>query len=269
MTHPFDQAIRLLPVAEGSYQAETSPAYANMVGPFGGVTCAVMLNAVLQHPAKLGLPVALTVNFAAPIADGAYTVTARAVRTNRSTQHWLIEASQDSGVVALATAVFALRRPTWSAAEALAPQGLPAPESLARMPSEKRPPWVKAYDMRFTEGDVFSGFDGQAQADSRSCQWLRDDPPRPLDFAALASISDSFFPRVFLRRRRVAPIGTVSITTYFHADEAALAAQGERYLIGTARGLKFHNGFFDQSGEMWSHDGHLLASTHQTVYFKD
>jgi len=61
----------------------------------------------------------------------------------------------------------------------------------------------------------------------------------------------------------------VSITTYFHADEAALAAQGDRYLLGTARGLKFHNGFFDQSGEMWSYDGHLLASTHQTVYFKE
>jgi len=267
--HPFDQAIQLQPLGDGNYQAETSPAYANMVGPFGGVTCAVLLNAALQHPDKLGQPVALTVNFAAPIADGAYTVSARAVRTNRATQHWVIEASQASGVVALATAVFATRRPTWSATEAQAPQDLPAPESLARMPSEKRPPWVKAYDMRFTRGDVFSGFDGQERPDSHSCQWLRDDPPRPLDFAALASISDSFFPRIFLRRRRVAPIGTVSLTTYFHADEAALTAQGDRYLIGTARGLKFHNGFFDQSGEMWSHDGHLLASTHQTVYFKD
>ena len=155
--HPFDQAIRLQPLAVGAYQAETSPAYANMVGPFGGVTCAVLLNAALQHPDKLGQPVALTVNFAAPIADGDYTVTARAARTNRSTQHWVIEASQASGVVALATAVFATRRPTWSAAEAQAPQGVPAPDSLVRMRSEQRPPWVKHYDMRFTQGDVFSG----------------------------------------------------------------------------------------------------------------
>jgi acyl-CoA thioesterase len=267
--HPFDHAIQLQPLGDGSYQAQTSSAYANMVGPFGGVTCAVMLNAALQHPDKLGQPVALTVNFAAPIADGAYTVTARAARTNRATQHWVIEASQASGVVALATAVFGTRRPTWSATEVQPPQGLPAPEDLARMSSEKRPPWVNAYDMRFTEGDAFSGFDGQEHPDSRSCQWLRDDPPRPLDYASLASISDCFFPRIFLRRRRVAPIGTVSITTYFHADEAAMAAQGSHYLIGTARGQKFHNGFFDQSGEMWSHEGHLLASTHQTVYFKD
>jgi acyl-CoA thioesterase len=267
--HPFDDAIALQATAEGVFQARTSPAYANMVGPFGGVTCAVMLNAALLHPARMGIPIALTVNFAAPVADGPFEVTARAARTNRSTQHWVIEATQASGVVALATAVFAERRSTWSAPEAQAPQGLPSPDSLTRMSTAQRPAWVDRYDMRFTEGDVFKGFDGQEQADSRSCMWLRDEPPRSLDFASLAAISDSFFPRIFVRRRRSTPVGSVSITTYFHADEAALAAQGDRFVICSARALKFHNGFFDQSGEIWSDDGHLLASTHQTVYFKE
>jgi acyl-CoA thioesterase len=267
--HPFDQAIQLTATSLGTYQGHTSSAYVNLVGPYGGVTCAVMLNAVLQHPDRLGMPVALTVNFAAAVADGPFTVTARAVRTNRSTQHWVMEASQASGVVTLATALFATRRETWSATETQAPQGMPLPESMVRRSTLKQPSWVQQYDMRFTQGDVFSAFNGQEQADSKSSQWIRDDPPRPLDFASLASMSDCFFPRIFLRRRRLTPIGSVSITTYFHADEAALAAQGERYLIGTARGQNFHNGFFDQSGEMWSHDGRLLATTHQTVYYKD
>jgi len=146
---------------------------------------------------------------------------------------------------------------------------MPLPESMERRFSLKQASWVQQYDMRFAQGDVFSAFNGQEQDNSKSSQWIRDDPPRPLDFASLASMSDCFFPRIFLRRRRLTPIGSVSITTYFHADEAALTAQGERYLIGTARGHNFHNGFFDQSGEMWSHDGHLLATTHQTVYYKD
>jgi hypothetical protein len=85
--HTFDQAIALTPTAEGQYTGATSPAYANMVGPFGDVTAAVALNAVLQHPALLGEPVALTVNFCAALADGAFTATARPARTNRSTQH--------------------------------------------------------------------------------------------------------------------------------------------------------------------------------------
>lgn len=54
----------------------------------------------------------------------------------------------------------------------------------------------------------------------------RDDSPRRLDFTALAAISDAFFPRILVRRRRLAPMG-------FHADAALLAAQGERRLLGT------------------------------------
>ena len=81
---------------------------------------------------------------------------------------------------------------------------------------------------------------------------MRDEPPRPLDFASLASLCDSFFPRIFVRRREIVPIGTVSLTTYFHADAATLAAQGERHVLGSARALNFRYGYFDQSAEVWS-----------------
>jgi hypothetical protein len=48
----------------------TSQAYWNMIGPFGGATAAVMLQAALVHPERLGDPIALTVNFAGPIGEG-------------------------------------------------------------------------------------------------------------------------------------------------------------------------------------------------------
>jgi len=31
----------------------------------------------------------------------------------------------------------------------------------------------------------------------------------------------------------------------------------------------FHDGFFDQSGYLWSETGIMLATTHQLVYFKE
>jgi acyl-CoA thioesterase len=266
--HPFDLALQLTPTGPDTYQARTTPDYANMVGPFGGVTCALMLQAVLQHPLRLGQPIALTVNFAAGVADGPFTITARAVRTNRSTQHWIVEALQQGEVVTSATAVTAIRRETWGTAELQAPAHLPDPQTLVRLPQGNRLPWAHHYDLRWVQPQNYPGFDGLAHHESSSVQWLRDDPPRPLDFAALASLCDCFFPRIFLRRHQATPLGSVTITTYFHADEAALAAQGDRYLIGAARGQHFQSGFFDQSGQIWSHDGHLLASSHQMVYFK-
>ncbi|MGB4356604.1 MAG: thioesterase family protein, partial [Limnohabitans sp.] len=136
--HPFDEAIDLrasaLAQAPHEFTGATHPAYANMVGPFGGTTAAQLLQSAMLHPDRLGEPVALTVNFAAPVADGDIRFVARPVRTNRSTQHWIIEAHQAEGVVATATAVFAVRRETWSDVEAVMPANVPAPDAVPRMP---------------------------------------------------------------------------------------------------------------------------------------
>lgn len=271
--HPLDEAIDLRafghPNAPHEFTGKTHPAYANMVGPFGGTTTAQLLQAAMLHPERLGDPVALTVNFAAPVADGEIRFLARPARTNRSTQHWIIEAHQAEGVVATATAVFAVRRATWSDVEAKMPSAEPGPEALARMPVKGMPAWPQCYDMRFIEGAFPTAFDEQEQNHSRSCLWVRDEPERPMDFASLAAMSDSFFPRIYIRRRRRVPIGTVTLTTYFHADSALLAQVGKRHVLGVAKALNYRNGYFDQTGELWSPEGQLLASTHQLVYFKD
>lgn len=267
--HPFDTAMALTPAGDDRFHGATSPAYANMVGPFGGTTGAVLLNAALLHPARLGEPIALTVNFASALTDGAFEIEARAVRTNRSTQHWTMALSQGGEVTTTATAVFAVRRPTWSAPEAVAPIDVPRPETLPPPNRGARLEWVKRYDMRFVHGGLPSTFEGHEQPDSRTTLWVRDEPPRPLDFASLAAIADCFFPRIFVRRHKVTPIGTVSLTTFFHADSAMLAAQGDRPVLGTAKGQNFRNGYFDQSAELWSDSGQQLVSTHQIVYFRE
>ena len=86
--------------------------------------------------------------------------------------------------------------------------------------------------------------------------------------ASLAAMSDSFFPRIYIRRRRRVPIGTVTLTTYFHADSALLAQVGKRHVLGVAKALNYRNGYFDQTGELWSPEGQLLASTHQVGVFQ-
>ncbi len=267
--HPLDEAIDLKPGAPNTFTGAPHPAYANMVGPFGGTTAAQLLQAAWLHPERLGEPVALTVNFAAPVAEDEILFLARPARTNRSTQHWVIEAQQSGDTVATATAVFALRRETWSATEAVMPSNLPDPASLARMPSPGPIRWPQSYDMRFIEGPFPETFDEQEQDHSRSCVWVRDEPERPMDFASLAAMCDSFFPRIYVRRRRRSPIGTVSLTTFFHADSIQLAQVGSQHVLGVAKALNFRHGYFDQTGEIWSPQGQLLASTHQLVYFKD
>jgi acyl-coenzyme A thioesterase PaaI-like protein len=280
--HPFDEALALTPIATTAtqpdqalvrrWQGHTHAGYQNMVGPFGGVMAAQALNAVLQHPELLGDPVSLTVNFAAALGEGAFQAEARPVRTNRSTQHWLVslvqsdEAGAESTMVT-ATAVTAKRRATWCGVDGVKPDA-PVPESIPRAVAIRPTAWIPRYDMRFCAGEPPREWNG-AERDSMTRLWVRDDPPRPLDFCSLAAMADVFYPRIWRKRALLTPAGTVSMTVYFHAGAAELAAAGTGYLLGQACGQRFFHGFFDQRAELWSEAGALLATTHQIVYFKE
>ena len=85
---------------------------------------------------------------------------------------------------------------------------------------------------------------------------------------SLMSMSDAFFARVFHARRELVPFGTVSLTTYFHADADDLAAEDTSRVLAVADAKIFHKSYGDQSGELWSPNGRLLATTTQIAYFK-
>src|SRR5436853_479949 len=137
--HPLDQAVALTPAgAVGHYQGQTTQDYWNMVGPYGGITAAALVQAIQQHPLCLGDPLSITVNYAAALGAGRFDIEARPVRTNRSTQHWLLTITQpdqdgDAQVVTTATAVTAVRRSTWGGTDLAMPE-VPSPAVVPRVP---------------------------------------------------------------------------------------------------------------------------------------
>jgi acyl-CoA thioesterase len=272
-SHAFDAALKLDALAPGRYTGHTSADYWNMVGPFGGCTAATVLQAVLSHPELLGAPLSITVNFAAALAQGPFEVQLHAARTNRSTQHWTAAIVQNDAqdqpvVVTTATVITAVRRETWSLSDLPMPS-VPRPAEAPAMRYDKAMAWLDHYELRPVSGVIPQTWDGRQHDHSVSQLWMRDQPPRPLDFCSLLALSDIFYPRVWLRRAIRVPAGTVSITTYFHAGEKELQATGSGYLLGQARGQEFRNGFFDQSAQLWNEAGTLLCTSHQIVYFKE
>src|SRR3954470_620002 len=95
--HLFDDATRVA-AGDSRWRGHTSEDYWAFVGPFGGVTAAAMLRAIMQHPQRAGDPLAFTVNFCAPIAQGPFDLDVRLVKANRSTQHWSVELTQGTDV---------------------------------------------------------------------------------------------------------------------------------------------------------------------------
>ncbi len=271
--HPLDEALALTSSAPGQFTGQTHPGYWNMVGPFGGVTAATLLQAVMQHPDRLGDPLSLTVNYAGALTAGAFTVQATPVRTNRSTQHWtltILQADAEGApvVTTTATAVTAVRRDTWSAGDVPMP-AVPGPTAHPVIEHDPEAmEWFNRYEMRPITGALPRAWDGSGDH-SLTQLWMRDAPARPLDFCALSALADLFFPRVWLRRAHRVPAGTVSITVYFHASAEQLAQTGTGYLLGQARGQEFRNGFFDQTVQLWNEAGTMLATSHQIVYYKE
>ena len=112
--HPLDEATALTAAGERRATGHTSPHYWNMAGPFGGATAATLLRAVLEDPARIGDPLALTVNFCAPIAEGGFEVAWTEMRAGKTTQHWNVEMRQDGRIVSTASIVCSIVRSPWS-----------------------------------------------------------------------------------------------------------------------------------------------------------
>jgi acyl-CoA thioesterase len=266
--HLFDDATRIT-AGDSSWQGFAGEDYWAFVGQFGGATAATILRALIDHPQRAGDPLALTVNYCAPVVQGAFDLDIRLVKANRSSQHWSVEMTQgNAGVVTLATAVFAERRPSWSHQPAVLPQASPFEQTLP-YPSKIAASWVKQYDFRFVEGEPkFGSSSPPPQGSAQSKLWIGDRAPRKIDALSLVSMSDAFFGRIFHVRSEVVPFGTVSLTTYFHTDLESLAAEDITRVLAVADAKIFHRSYGDQNGELWSPGGRLLATTTQIAYFK-
>lgn len=269
--HPLDAATALDgPVDAAVRTARTSDGYWTFIGPFGGVSAATALRAVLEHPDRDGDPIAITVNFCAPIARGEFQVHTRRARANRSSQHWLVEFKQGENDEAVLTAsiVTAVRRDSWSHQPTPAP-ALPPFVSMAAVDNKRSLPWVAQYGFRFAEGAPAMTPETPDPPNSpRSVLWIHDEVPRTLDAVSLLALSDAFFGRIFQVIGRIPPFGTVSMTTHFHASGDELSAHGSEPLAAVADAHTFHRSYCDQSVQLYGRGGQLLATSTQIAYFK-
>jgi acyl-CoA thioesterase len=266
--HPLDTETALRRLDTGRYAGRTSQTYTNFSGPFGGFTAAVLLRSVLEDPRCQGVPIALTVNYCAAIAEGEFGIVCRETRTGRSTQHWSMELVQNGTIAATAIAVFGARRDVWSHFPSAPPEIAPA-ETLPVFRRENMRGWVNCYEMRYAAGaPEFTPRAPVEMGSALSLLWMRDAPARALDYLSLACMSDAFIIRAFLVRSVFVPVGTVTLTTFFHGNEEAMRAQGSDPLICVADAQIFSDGFADQTAQLWGKNGRLLATSTQIVWYK-
>ena len=221
--HLFDDATQVT-AGDSRWQGKTSDGLLGLCRPVRRRTAATILRALIDHPQRAGDPLALTVNFCAPVAQGAFDLDVRLVKANRSSQHWCVEMTQGGGEVAtLATAVFAERRPSWSHQQAPFPratpfeQTLPYPKIAAPGPSSmisassranrvwpaRRPQAELERLFQTVDRRPRAAKDRHAVADVDVGRVLRPHLPRQARTGAVRhGVDDDLFPR---RRRTISP----------------------------------------------------------------
>lgn len=235
-----------------------------MVGPYGGITAAILLNAVLRDERRNGEPLVLTVNYCAPVRDAPFEIVLTLARTNRTTQHWSLEMRQtdEALTVAQAQVIMGVRRELWSQ-PAPNPPALPPQDTLRRRAPREGIRWFDHYDIRLAKNPMKND-----DPTEPILSWLRDDPPRALDYPALAGLADTFFPGIFAHRKAIMPIATVSMNVYFHTTSDEMMTIGGDWLTGRTGGNIYRNGFFDCESQIWHRDS-LIATTQQIVWYRD
>lgn len=241
-------------VADPDYEANT--------GMFGGWTAALLLKAMLEHPECQGSPAALNVNFVRRVVPGEHLLVRPAkLGGSKSLAHWKADLHRsDSGeILASASAVLALRRPSETAMDWSSPAA-PLPETLPA----SHPPGAFG---RQTDTRVVHGLPPFNRADMRSLTWVREISGRRVDAVQLAYLSDVYAPRVFHISKGPRPSSTLTMSTYFLAATEELASVDDDYVLSEAEGTRIEQSLVGSRSRLWSRSGALLATTEQLCWF--
>ncbi|MFN0089519.1 MAG: acyl-CoA thioesterase [Acidimicrobiales bacterium] len=273
MTTVFDRDTELTPAGPGRWSMAWSDEWRVAAGPNGGIVAAVMLAgcaAAVADPSRA--PRTLTVHYVAPPRVGPAEVHAQVEKAGRGVSFVTCRGVQEGRLTTLAMAAFAAPRPPVEEFAGLAAPSLPPPERCHRLLAEGRGgeefPIRRRWDTRWAVGveRVLGGGGGGGGGGGRveGGGWLRLSERRAYDPLLLAAMADGWMPPILAQ---AAPpplrVPTMELTVHFR-DLAALAALDPAdYCMAVFATDTSREGFLEESGEIWSPCGRLLAQSRQ------
>lgn len=258
MPSEFASDTGLTPSREGAWEGEITPGWETPRGPLGGYVMAILMRGLrlaIADPERQARSV--TMHFLRVPEAGPVQVSATVEREGRSLSTVSGRMEQDGKLIGLALGAYSkpwespqlgeTPLPEVAPPEPVTPEFKnlegPSPEFLRRMVMQHR-----FGDAPFTGGDegVVGG-------------WLGLREEAPIDELVIAVLADAWFPAPWPRLTELAPAPTIDLTLHFRSP---LPAAGP-LLLGRFDNRHVRDGFFDESGELWSPDGTLVAQSRQ------
>lgn len=257
----LEDSLALHSTGEGTWRAFADPQNEAGNGMFGGWTAALLLKSVLVDPRAEGEASAINVNYVRRIVPKSeLSVRVRPMGGGRSVMTWRAEIFADGGEDALAAAhvVLTSRRDGTAFTEFIRPEA-PDPETLTMA----HPPaaFGRCVDMRAWR--LPFGNDN-----SHYANWIRERSGHPVDHVLLAYLSDAYPPRIMGRSPGPRGSSTLTLSAYFFATAAELAAIGGDFIMNESAGTRAEGSTIGSQLRMRSRAGALLATSEQLCWFK-
>jgi acyl-CoA thioesterase len=262
----FDRETAVVPMGDGVYRADLSPAWSVHRGPNGGYLAAVALRALkdaVGDPERS--PRSLTIHYAAPPeAPGLLDVVIRVERAGRSLTSLSARLVQGDRLIGLALAAFSRPRPGPEFCDLVPPGDVPSPEEctprrLTNDPSIPMPAIARRWETRWAVGAP-PGTQGES---ALAGGWIRLPEGRMVDALVVAAMTDGWIPPVFSRVAEPMIVPTVDLTIHFRTSLPLPDARPDDWVLASFRTDAAADGFLEEDGSLWSRDGVLLAQSRQ------
>ncbi|MGH9275386.1 MAG: acyl-CoA thioesterase, partial [Acidimicrobiales bacterium] len=228
-------------------------------GPNGGYLAAIVLRAVLAEAAAADRrPRSMTLHYLRPPVEGPCEVEVVEERAGRGLTTLSARLRQDGRDCILALVALGVDRPGPAIHHHAPPTVRPPAEIPPRADGATVGPDIP-FRHRFDLRPAIGSLPFETGPEALTGGWIRTVEDDPLDEVLLAAITDSWPPAVFSTMELPVGVPTVELTVHFRN----LPTGESSWCLVRFRTLEVSEGYLEESGEVWSADGRLLAESRQ------
>lgn len=244
---------------EGRYRATIDRGWWIERGPNGGYLAAIVLRAVLAEAGADGRrPRSMTLHYLRPPTEGPCEVEVVVERAGRGLSTVSARLQQGGRDCVLALVALGLDRPGPSLHDH-PPPDVPAADAVPPPPDRAVGGPDIPFRHRFELRPAIGSAPFEAGAEALTGGWIRTADHDPVDDVLLAAITDSWPPAVFSKLEVPTGVPTVELTVHFR--NAPSREPGWCLVRFSTR--EASEGYLEESGEVWSSDGLILAESRQ------
>jgi acyl-CoA thioesterase len=252
----FERDTAVRPGGEGVFDCHIQPDWWVATGPNGGYIGAILVRALGSDPSLDARPLrSITIHYLGRPEAGAAEVRVESDRHGRSVSFMRATLGQRGRILATAAAVFAGGREGLEL-DRVEPPRVPQPEEVRSLPVDDGTlPFARQFDYRpAIGGPPFGGGD-----EPLTGGWLRLRDERQVDAATLVAVCDAWFPAVFQVLSQPLAVPTLELTVHVRGS----VPRASDWLLGRYGTRLARDGFLEESAEVFSREGELLAESRQ------